>query len=267
MYIDLRNAKNLGRRYLASPRNDPGDPDARKDAIQALNIIVAGTPNKDKTVFQSGQNKFFRFPRDKSTYDKYDLGKCLLAVRGYYSSIRTATGRILLNLNSQCSPFYPESNLFTLMKRFGLQDPSLEAFIQKLRVRTEYMKTSGGKTIVRVKTIKGFSHVRRQDRYPGGKPKFDKDEPKMIGNASIELGNCDTIKFTYSDKEISVTRYFQEKYNIQLEESTTYVVNCGTDDKPTWIPPELCTVMPGQPYRGKLSEEQTAAMILIAARP
>ena len=27
----------------------------------------------------------------------------------------------------------------------------------------------------------------------------------------------------------------------------------GTDESPRWIPPERCTVMPGQPYRGTLS--------------
>ena len=34
-----------------------------------------------------------------------------------------------------------------------------------------------------------------------------------------------------------------------------------------WIPPELCTCMPGQPYRGKLSERQTTNILNVAARP
>lgn len=41
----------------------------------------------------------------------------------------------------------------------------------------------------------------------------------------------------------------------------------GTKDHPVWIPPELCTIMPGQPYRGQLNEAQLARMIIIAARP
>ena len=41
----------------------------------------------------------------------------------------------------------------------------------------------------------------------------------------------------------------------------------GTKDHPVWIPPELCTVMPGQAYRGQLNEVQLARMITIAARP
>lgn len=34
-----------------------------------------------------------------------------------------------------------------------------------------------------------------------------------------------------------------------------------------WIPPELCTAMPGQPYRGQLNDVQLVRMITIAARP
>lgn len=41
----------------------------------------------------------------------------------------------------------------------------------------------------------------------------------------------------------------------------------GTKDRPVWIPSELCTVLPGQPYRGQLNEVQLARMITIAARP
>lgn len=41
----------------------------------------------------------------------------------------------------------------------------------------------------------------------------------------------------------------------------------GTIERPVWIPPELCTVSPGQMYRGPLNEVQLARMITIAARP
>ena len=34
-----------------------------------------------------------------------------------------------------------------------------------------------------------------------------------------------------------------------------------------WIPPELCTIRPGQAYRGQLNEAQLARIITIAARP
>jgi eukaryotic translation initiation factor 2C len=34
-----------------------------------------------------------------------------------------------------------------------------------------------------------------------------------------------------------------------------------------WLPPEICTILPDQPFRGKLSDDHTAAMIKIACQP
>lgn len=45
------------------------------------------------------------------------------------------------------------------------------------------------------------------------------------------------------------------------------VFSSGTKDDPIWIPAELCTVMPGQPYGRKLNGNQTTRMLTIAARP
>ena len=157
-------------RYIESKPNDPSNFDARLEAIQAMNIIVAGSPNKDDTIFQAGQNKFFQYPGgspDRSfspVYGSRDLGDGLIAVRGYYSSIRTSTSRILLNMNAQCSAFYPEINLLNLMHRSAGGPPTpyrkcseLEAFIRRLRVCTE-QTTREGKKVTRQKTVWGFSH-------------------------------------------------------------------------------------------------------------
>ena len=42
---------------------DPSDIASRADAVQALNIAVARTPNVEQ-VFQGGQNKIHRYPKD-----------------------------------------------------------------------------------------------------------------------------------------------------------------------------------------------------------
>ena len=75
--------------YLASTTTDPSDFTAKDDAIQALNIIVARTPNINPGVFQSGVNKFFHYPPDRGAYAS--LGGGLIAVRGIFSSVRTST--------------------------------------------------------------------------------------------------------------------------------------------------------------------------------
>ena len=216
-------------RYIDSGPNDPSDFDARVDTIQAMNIIVAGSPNKDGAVFQAGQNKFFRYPRGNwdntfsPEYHNYDLGGGLIAVRGYFSSIRTSTSRILLNLNAQCSAFYPEIDLRSLMYRFvgGNHIPvwklaDLEQFIRRLRVTTEQLTREGG-IAVREKTVWGFSHKHEQV-LKQGRPILNKDgSSKMKGTkgAQNDYGDSDSITFlsdTYSPgKEVSVSEYFAKR--------------------------------------------------------
>lgn len=220
-------------RYIDSRPNDPGDSDARLDSIQAMNIIVAGSPNKNDAVFQAGQNKFFQYPRGGSdkkfspVYDNCDLGGGLIAVRGYFSSIRTSTSRILLNLNAQCSAFYPEINLRSLMYRFlegdrfveGDNIPSwkladLEHFIRRLRITTEQL-TREGETVTREKTVWGFSHKHERVLKDDGKPILDKDrKPKMKGTkgADQDYGDSYSIKILSDNfspaKEVSISQYF-----------------------------------------------------------
>ena len=290
-------------RYLASTTTDPSDFAGRADAVQALNIIVARTPNFEPQVFQSGPNKFYRYPTDEKDY--LDLTGGLIAVRGYYSSVRTATARTLLNLNAQTSPFYPACGMIQLLEKFGVGPGrwlDAERFIQKLRVKTQYLKDEKNQIEVKVKTVQGFSHVRGEKR--------DEKTGKMkrFGNAAGDHGDATQIKFDCAEfpreSPISVQQYFlkskfisgvdavlltlrPEEHRITLQHPKAWVLNCGkvssisetgssisnsiyligTADVPSWIPPELCTVMPGQPYRGKLDDRQTTNILNVAARP
>ena len=213
-------------KYINSRPSDPSDFNSRLDVIQAMNIIVAASPNKDQTIFQAGQNKFFRYPRnvnDRSLRDMYrncDLTDGLIAVRGYYSSVRTSTSRILLNLNAQCSAFYPEINLLELMYIFAgdpirpMRHQDLEEFIHRLRVRTVQI-TREKKTVTREKTIRGFSHKHENVLNRTGKQVFNPDNsPKMKGTkgATHDFGSSDSITFRDDahspPKMISVKQYF-----------------------------------------------------------
>lgn len=209
-------------RYIRSEPTDISDFTSRHDATQALNIIMAGAPNKDATVFQSGQNKFYQYPRNEdnrgfaAAYGTWDLGSCLIAVRGYYSSIRTSTSRILLNLNAQCSPFYPEINLLELMQRFGQSPQDLEDFIKKLRVRTEYTQ-DGKQQITRMMTIRGFSHPWIEDLDGRGNLRYNSDRTvNMKGTKGVDRawGTAEFIQFACDAftpaRMLSVRAYFQQ---------------------------------------------------------
>ena len=159
---------------------------------------MASHPNKDPDIYQGGQNKFFRYP-SPDEFSNYDLEAGLIAVRGYYSSVRFSTERILLNLNSQCTPFYKVMNARELVQEFLQSRPrdwsaALESFLWKLRVKTSYMRASDGTPIDKDWSIIGFAHK---------KTKFGM-------NDKIELRNATEINFKLEEKKatISVKEYF-----------------------------------------------------------
>ncbi|KAL8772730.1 MAG: hypothetical protein Q9209_002074 [Squamulea sp. 1 TL-2023] len=264
-------------RYLDSVPGDSSDLENRLMTVQALNVIVDATPNENPKVCQACRNVYSEFPRNSNPntmddYKKTDLSCGLIGVRSYYSSVRTSTGRDLLNLHGQCKPFYPELNLHELMRAFSpnLDDPyTLEKFISKLRVRFRYLKDVKGEVIESVKTVYGFSHKREAVRDEIGAAKSDPQGNAIWrGNAEQHYGSSESIQFQslkYPGR-LTVAEYFQKEHGIVLEHPGTMVVNFGSDTNPVWIPAELGIVEPDQPYRGKLNDGQTSNMLAIAAR-
>ena len=261
-------------RYLASTPADASDFTGKDDAIQALNIVVARTPNLNPGVFQSGTNKFFDYPTDPGKYN--ELGNGLIAVRGYYSSVRTSTLRTLLNVNAQTSPFYKAINVLDLMIEHGRQDHlSLEHFLYLLRVKTSYMKDKDGNESAKIKTIAGLWQKWDQVFDDKGKVvvKQNKEGTKAEVLMRRDFGagpkNAQQLSFEckeFGNKAFTIEKYFQKKYNVTLNAPKAWLLNCGSRQNPVWIPPELCEVMPGQAFRGALNEYQTKQMIKVAAR-
>ncbi|KAK1753780.1 ribonuclease H-like domain-containing protein [Echria macrotheca] len=65
---------------------------------------------------------------------------------------------------------------------------------------------------------------------------------------------------------ISVYDFFQRKHQKILRKPNLPVVNVGTREKPIYLPPEFCEVMPGQSCDQKLSESQKQNMIAFSVR-
>lgn len=72
--------------------------------IQAMNIILAKFPSKSISMVPVGRNKFFVLSDDQQL--KFDLGAGLIALKGFYTSIRPSVGNVLCNLNVCTTAFY-----------------------------------------------------------------------------------------------------------------------------------------------------------------
>ncbi|KAF8208188.1 argonaute-like protein [Mycena galopus ATCC 62051] len=210
-----------------------GDPQYRNydilPIISALNIILAAHPNRPGGGVMVGRNRFF-FPASERPVS---LGGGLEAQRGFYSSVRPAHRQLMVNVNVCTTAFYTPGNLARGMEDFRNSSFGARpnAFAKGVRIKTTHL---GYK-----KTVKSvFNRSARQH-------KFD----------CAEFGGL-----------VSVEEYFLRKYKIRLQFPEMPLVDVG-GAKSNYLPAELCEILPNQPFRGKLTDEHTAQMITVAAKP
>ncbi|KAA8895278.1 Piwi domain-containing protein [Sphaerosporella brunnea] len=217
-------------------------------AIQAMNIILAKFPSKSISMVPVGRNKFFVLSDDNQL--RFDLGAGLIALKGFYTSIRPSVGNVLCNLNVCTTAFYePILVSASILKLVGNPPfhfnaiKRLKTHFRHIRVEFNYLKDKKtGKTFPRQRSINGLSQLTPAEIW------FDEDDP---------------VRGT--KKKTNVETYFREKHGIRLQHPNLPAINVGAA-QPVWIPPEVAKIVPGQYYTGKLPDEQTGRMILFACK-
>ncbi|KAF2969330.1 hypothetical protein GQX73_g4243 [Xylaria multiplex] len=252
-------------------------------AVQALNILINHYAKSSDQIATLGTSKSFSLVNGEAC----DLDAGLKAIRGFFTSVRPATGRILLNVNVCHSVFYDEVTLDDLIYKFFQRNNNdrlrLASFLKRLRVRSTHLKerkNQSGQIIIRAKTIfnlatrddgtnkngKGLEHPPRvRERGAGSKDvEFwledrggkSSSAPKKKGGKPVSSGG----------RYISVYEYFKNTYNIHIRDPNLPVVNVGTRENPSYLPAQVCIVLPGQPAKQHLSSFQTQKMIGFAVR-
>ena len=234
----------------------------REETIQALNIIMATFAQKDSKTISVGKGRFFPFEGAHS--DSTSLGAGLRAFRGSFASVRTSVGRVLLNLNVSTAAFYKDGPLTEAVREFkqaGNSPKSLDRFLRRLRVSTNYTKARDGDG--------------KEIRDSSGKVQYLKLYKTIKGLATIpRLGaSANEVTFQWEDpsqpnskRTMTVADYFRSKLGVALQRPQEEVVNLGSEAQPVWVPIELCTIEVGQPARMVLSGQQTRNMLSHALR-
>lgn len=120
--------------------------DDRNATIQALNIFLNHFAKSHGHLITIGSKTF---PKNAAGLD---LGRGLVAIRGFFSSVRAATGQILVNVNVCCSAFLRPGPLGHFMSMHGVQDTyQLEQMLKGARVKTSY------RGIPKIRTIVGLA--------------------------------------------------------------------------------------------------------------
>ena len=145
--IDYLNSTSLGRSF----------PD-KQELIQALNIFLNHHAKSANNVAIIGSTKSFTLNQNTAGRD---LGSGLEVIRGFFSSVRVATCRILVNINVSHGAFYQACPLSLLMKKYGVHNTAaLERFLKLVRVQTTHLpekRNRANEVIPRVKIIFGLA--------------------------------------------------------------------------------------------------------------
>lgn len=135
--------------------------DNKEPLIQALNIFLHHYAKSADNTSSIGSAKSFSL---RPGAPKWDLGGGLTAIRGFFASVRTATCRVLVNVNVANAAFYNDGPLYQLIVALDSQRQGgrtrLASFLKRVRIRTIHLpekKNKTGKVIDRIKTIVGLA--------------------------------------------------------------------------------------------------------------
>ncbi|KAG9123951.1 hypothetical protein FRC07_013384 [Ceratobasidium sp. 392] len=195
--------------------------------LSALNILFFKYPSQRGVMV--GRNKWY-FPNH---IPAISLGIGLEAYAGSYGSIQPSFRQLMVNVQVITTAFYRPGNLAELLLQIKPQHSNaIPAFVKTICIEMTY---TGQKTRGIIKDV------------------------KLWTSASKYQFACDQ----YPGEVMSVDAYFQRRYGITLKSPTLPLVEISSNKAyPTLVPPELCTILPGQPFHGKLIPEQMWATTL-----
>ena len=225
----------------------------KNEVTSLLNIMISHRPNQYSITSRAhnriakvscvGSDKFFAIDYDRpSEHSKppWWLGsEGLEALPGYFRSMRVAAeAKILLNINTATSAFYPSGPLTDVIEKTGFQGkyPRIQRYLKGLRVRTTYLRgqREGNE---QTWTINGLPFIHE-------KPTAAKVKFTIPANA-------------YGHEELrSVFDHFAIEYHGLYLHSGDLVVTCGRDKK--FIPARFLEVLPGQLYKNKVDMAEEA---------
>ncbi|KAG8214738.1 hypothetical protein J3R82DRAFT_9827 [Butyriboletus roseoflavus] len=180
-----------------------------------------------------GKNRYF-FPTQGRPLE---LSIGVEAWRGFFMSARPVYKELMVNVGVCMTAFYKPGNLADAIVGFRGQSKGgmLQRFAQKLKVTTSHLGYKQTKPLKKI----------------------------MSTTAKTTSFQCDEF-----NAKITIEQYFKRKYKITLKHPDLPVVDIsGPNAKhPIYVPPELCEILPGQPFRGKLDDEQTTLMLRYACK-
>ena len=135
----------------------------RADYLQLLNIWLGHHAKWTPDLVSIGGSKAVSLSRQTPTWD---LGAGLIAWRGFFSSVRVAASRILVNVNVSHRVFWEPGRLDVVYDKYSQSVRSKidqQGALRGIRVRTTHLperKNKKGDVIPKIKTLWAFAQLR-----------------------------------------------------------------------------------------------------------
>lgn len=205
--------------------------------LQCLNLLF----------HEKNDAKFLKIKESFFSHDTFvGLSGGLEIYKGIFQSARCGVGRVLLNVDTAVAVMHERGSLIKFCVKFlHLQDPGelnnltpqsqrkLKRIVKGLRIFWTHRGERGREKDVKIKDITA----------------------QGANQMKFVLESVDPDK---QAEEITVADYFQRVYNLPLRYPN---LPCVIVQKNNQLPMEVCELLPGQRFSGKLGPSQVAEMI------
>uniref|UniRef100_A0A2A4JYG3 Protein argonaute-1 n=1 Tax=Heliothis virescens TaxID=7102 RepID=A0A2A4JYG3_HELVI len=214
------------------------------DAILALDVVMRHLPSM---MYTPVGRSFFSSP--EGYY--HPLGGGREVWFGFHQSVRPSQWKMMLNIDVSATAFYKAQ-------------PVIEFMCEVLDIRDINDQRKPLTDSQRVKFTKEIKGLKIEITHCGTmKRKYRvcnvTRRPSQMQSFPLQLENGQTV-------ECTVAKYFLDKYKMKLRYPHLPCLQVGQEHKHTYLPLEVCNIVPGQRCIKKLTDMQTSTMIKATAR-
>ncbi|TVU14872.1 hypothetical protein EJB05_38368, partial [Eragrostis curvula] len=212
--------------------------DAPQEALQVLDIVLRELPTARYS------------PVGRSFYSPYlgrrqQLGEGLESWRGFYQSIRPTQMGLSLNIDMSSTAFIEPLPVIDFVAQLLNRDISVRPLSDSDRVKIK-------KALRGVKVeVTHRGNMRRKYRISGLTSQATRE-------LSFPIDDRGTVK--------TVVQYFLETYGFSIQHTTLPCLQVGNQQRPNYLPMEVCKIVEGQRYSKRLNEKQITALLKVTCQ-
>lgn len=211
--------------------------DAPQEALQVLDIVLREMPTASFC------------PVGRSFYSPYlgrrqQLGEGLESWRGFYQSIRPTQMGLSLNIDMSSTAFVeplPVIDFVAELLNRDMSRPLSDSDRVKIKRALRGIKVE----------VTHRGNMRRKYRISG-----------LTSQSTREL----TFPVDERGTMKSVVQYFQETYGFTIQHTNLPCLQVGNQQRPNYLPMEVCKIVEGQRYSKRLNDRQITALLKVTCQ-